>query len=828
MPTINQLPVTTSVTAADEVLVSQAGATCSVSVGNLLAGTQPAVVAPTGSLLGRVSPGAGGPEPIAIGAGLALSASAVEANGTDHASFPPQTTLQLTDQAVLNSSGTPMLLQLSLLRGLFSAGANVTIDNSGVISAASNPGSASVASGSADSIAALSQVSALAATDLIAVSQDGVDHAITYANLIGGETIDEFAAAGPAADTDIFPVGQGTSTMVAQTLAALWTWIQGHLPGYRQPVVEITVNTTLDASVHNGRILIVSQAGLTLTHSSDEGSGFNCTVVNASSGSVTFDSGVVTTSGINTLASGQMAEVTCATYSGGTLTYAWMSGPLASPVPGQVTSLTTGTITYSTVAITWSAPPSGGAPTSYTVQYRQTGTNPWTSMVATTTSATIFGLAAGTEYDIAVIGSNAGGNGPASAIVNATTAAAPTIVPGQVTGLVTSNSTATTMNLSWSPPTSGGPAGSYTVLYRVTGQSGWITSATNVSGTSETVTGLTASTGYDFSVYAVNSAGNGAQSATATGSTTIMTPGTPVAPTVGTVTQTTVAISWSAPTSGGAVNTYTLQWRVTGGSGWTQQTGITGTSATISGLAANTQYDLQVAAVNAGGTSAFTATVNATTPMVPPGTPTALAAGLSTSSTQALSWSAPSSGGAVATYSVRYSVSGLNSWTTTTGIVTTGTTVTGLQRNTSYDFEVLAVNAGGSSAWTATTTVSTTNYLLTEGFLPGANVSWAHGSAGNGVNVNANVEAAGGSHATPSSVQFAYGTSNTVPPTSGWETGLSVYNPGLGQTGYPGYYYGGYISAPATAGTWHLWFQALDASGNVQTQYVSIYTITAT
>jgi hypothetical protein len=828
MPTINELPVATSVTAADEVLVSQAGTTSSVSVGTLLGSTQPAIMAPTGSLLGRTSLGTGGPEPITLGAGLALSENTVEANGTDHASFPSQTILQVTDQAVLNSNGTPMLLQLSELRGLFSAGANVTINGSGVISAVAEGGSTGAASGSASSIAALTQVSALSASDLVAVSQLGVDHAITYANLLGGETIDEFAVAAPAADTDVFPVGQGTSTMLAQTLAAVWTWIQGHLPGYKRPVVEITVNTTIDASVHNGCILIVSQPGLTLTHSGNEGSGFNCTVINASSGIITFDGAVVTTSGVNSLAAGQMADVFCATYSGGTATYAWMSGPLASPAPGQVTGLATGTTTYSTVAISWSIPPSGGVPTSYTVQYRQTGTSPWTSMVATTTGAIIFGLAAATEYDIAVIGSNAGGNGPASAIVNATTAAAPTLVPGQVTGLATSAGTATTMILSWSAPSTGGTVGSYTVLYRVTGQSGWITFATNVTGTTETVTGLTSSTGYDFAVCAVNSAGNGAQSATATGITTISAPGTPAALTVGTITQTTAAASWTAPSSGGAVATYTLQWRVTGGSGWSQQTGISGTSVTISGLASNTEYDVQVAAGNAGGTSAFTAIVNAMTLISPPGAPSGLTAGLSTSSTQALSWSAPSSGGAVATYSLRYSLSGANVWTTITGLTTTGTKVAGLIRNTSYDFEALASNAGGSSAWTTTATVSTTNYLLTEGFLPGANVSWAHGSTGNGVNVNANVDAAGGSRTPPTSVQFAYGASNTLAPTSGWSSGLSVYNPGLGQVGYPGYYYGGYVSAPATAGVWYLWFQALDASSNVQTQYVSIYTITAT
>ncbi len=70
MPTISQLPSSDQVTASDEVPVSQAGATHSVSVGTLLASMQPAVISESGTLLGRVSLGPGGPESIAVGIGL--------------------------------------------------------------------------------------------------------------------------------------------------------------------------------------------------------------------------------------------------------------------------------------------------------------------------------------------------------------------------------------------------------------------------------------------------------------------------------------------------------------------------------------------------------------------------------------------------------------------------------------------------------------------------------------------------------------------------------------------------------------------------------------
>ena len=821
MPTISELPVANSIGPADEVLVSQSGTTRAVSVGSLLAATQPAIMAPTGVLLGRTSLGAGGPEPVAVGRGLALTASTMTANGTDHAAFPSQTALRITDQAVLNSNGTPMLLQLSMLRGLFSAGTNVTIDGSGTISATGGSGS-TVASGGAASIGALSEVSALAASDLVAVSQSGVDRAITYANLIDGETIDQGTAAAGAADTDTFWVGQGSSTMLVQTLGAMWTWIAGHLPGYKMPVVEISTNTTLDSSAHNGRLLVVSQP-VTLTHSPTEGSGFACKVINVSGGVVALDAGIVTTSGVQTLASGQCAEIYALTYSAGSLNLAWVSGPTASPVPGQVTGLVVGTVTYSSVSVTWSIPVMGGTPTSYVVQYRVTGQSPWTTQTVAVANAVIYGLASSTEYDIEVLAYNAGGFGAPSSLVNATTAAAPSAPPGSPTGLVASAPTASSITLNWSAPTAGGSVGSYTAMYRVTGQSTWIVFATGISATAVTVTNLTASTGYDFQVIAVNNAGSSGPSATANGTTTVTAPGTPTALAVGSVTQTTAVLSWTAPIAGGAVASYTLQYRVTGAGSWTQILNLTGTTATLTGLTSGTAYDVQVAAVNSGGTSTFTPTTSASTMLVVPGLPTGVTAGTSTATTQTLSWTAPASGGAVATYSLRYSIHAANSWTTVAGITGTATTVTGLLNSTAYDYEVQSVNAGGSSPWTALVTGSTTapsNYMMSQcpvdagGPHPPAGYSATAGTNGIVAQVNDNSSATDGGHTVPHSVSAAWSTSSTVQPSAGMQT-LVQYTSGAHNL------WVNWINGPATVGTWYLWAIAYDASGTAQATTVS-------
>ena len=103
-------------------------------VGVLLGGTQAAVTLAPAKLLGRVSPTAGGPEPVDVGLGLAIRGAALAATGLDHAQFEAAAGLSFGDEVVLNSAGQPRRLPATALRGLFSAGPGVTLQN-GVISA---------------------------------------------------------------------------------------------------------------------------------------------------------------------------------------------------------------------------------------------------------------------------------------------------------------------------------------------------------------------------------------------------------------------------------------------------------------------------------------------------------------------------------------------------------------------------------------------------------------------------------------------------------------------------------------------------------------------
>jgi Fibronectin type III domain len=430
MPTISQLPTSDQVIASDKIPISQAGVTHSVDVGTLLAGLQPAVITEIGTLLGRVSLGPGGPEAVAVGTGLSLNDGSLAASGLDHATYPLQTDLHPADQVVLNSGGDPKLLPLESLRGLFSAGANVTISSSGIISAPV-AGGASSESGATYSITSLAPVASMAASDLVAVSQDGADHTISYGNLLDGLTIDLAQPAVATTDTDALWVAQGSNTMLRQTFAAVWSWLTTKLTSYRLPVVEITHDTTLDATVHNGRVLVCSQP-ITLTPLLlNLGNGFFCDVINLSNASVTFGAGVIASSGSSSLLAGQAAALRSINYSGGSFVYALVAGPggnSANPpaVPGQVTGLGAGSPTTSSILLSWSAPNSGGAADSYTVQYRISGTSAWTifSFGLSVTSETVTGLAAGSAYEFQVSAVNSGGSGQPSAIASASTVSA--------------------------------------------------------------------------------------------------------------------------------------------------------------------------------------------------------------------------------------------------------------------------------------------------------------------------------------------------------------------------------------------------------------------
>lgn len=515
MPTISQLPVAATVDPADAIPVSQGGVAKAAALGTLLAQMQPAIVIGSPSLLGRTSLGPGCPEQINLGAGLSLASNTLVANGGDHGSFPVQTTLDTADHVVISGTHGPALLGVTHLRDLFAAGQHVTIDAAGVISASGSSGTAP-----ASSIAALPAASVASEQDLVAISQSGTDHAISLSALLDGQTIDMALPAAAASDSDEFWVAQGGNIMLRQTFATAWSWISGKLPTVATPTVELQTDTTLDRTVHNGRLLICTHP-LTLTPLPvNMGSGFHCEVINISAGNVTLASGFVTSSGATALAPGQAALIRTASYSSGTLIYASIAGATsAAAAPGQVSGLTSPGQGASTIALSWSAPSQGGSVSSYVVESRVSGQTTWVvvAQALSATSYTLANLSPGTAYDIAVSAVGAGGTSVRSTLSVSTAAALS--VPGQPQSVAFGSATSSSITVTWQAPTTGGSVASYTLQYRLTGESSWTGSISGVTATTQLISGLASASAYEFAVLAVNAAGSGPISSTATGST---------------------------------------------------------------------------------------------------------------------------------------------------------------------------------------------------------------------------------------------------------------------------------------------------------------------
>ena len=180
--------------------------------------------------------------------------------------------------------------------------------------------------------------------------------------------------------------------------------------------------------------------------------------------------------------------------------------------------------------------------------------------------------------------------------------------------------------LSWSAPVDDGGASvsGYDVEVSSDAGASWVTALAGHGSVSATVTGLTNGVDYLFRVAAVNAAGTGSTSATAT-ATPYTVPGAPSA-LASTPSDQSVALAWDAPANNGgrSITGYRIERSVDGGANWSvvmADTASANTSATVTGLLNGLTYAFRLAAHNLRGTGPVSATVQ-TQPTAPPTTTT--------------------------------------------------------------------------------------------------------------------------------------------------------------------------------------------------------------
>ncbi len=265
--------------------------------------------------------------------------------------------------------------------------------------------------------------------------------------------------------------------------------------------------------------------------------------------------------------------------------------------------------------------------------------------------------------------------------------APPTI--GTATAGVGSASVAFTPDGATTPPITG-----YTATSNPGGKTG------TGSGSPITVSGLTGGQSYTFTVTATNASGTSPSS----GASNAVTPtGLPGAPTglSGTPSSGQVALSWTAPSNGGAnITSYKIyQGTSSGGETLLLSTGNSNTTYTSTGLTNGTTYYYEVSAVNSVGEGSKSSEANAT-PGGVPGAPTGGNAYSETGHAQ-IYWTAPSNNGSpISSFSIyRSTTSGGETYIGSNGVTSYNDTSSGVTNT--YYYEVAATNAFGQGPLSA-------------------------------------------------------------------------------------------------------------------------------
>jgi hypothetical protein len=363
-----------------------------------------------------------------------------------------------------------------------------------------------------------------------------------------------------------------------------------------------------------------------------------------------------------------------------------MQKPAFAQGCSQPSNLNSNVLASGVVSLSWSAP--GGALT-YTVQYRQGTSGPWTNGgTVTTTNQILAGLLPETVYTWRVkancstyssvatfnSGGGVGGNNQCSS-------------PSNLEANVTSQTTAT---LSWSAIEG---ALYYTVQYRVNNLGVW-TNAGSVTGTSIAIGNLLMNTEYGWRVKASCSPyssvalfNTGSQGSGGNNSCSQPSNLDALA-----LSNTSVELSWSEIQE---AQNYTVQYRVGLVGNWITLGSINGLSVTLMGLLENTEYSWRVKAscsdyssvavfTTGGGSSNGGGSGGGSSSCSSPSNTNTLAV---TPTTASVEWEAQ--GGAL-NYTVQYRLQNGDNYVTVGTFTVANAIITGLTPGTEYVWRVKA------------------------------------------------------------------------------------------------------------------------------------------
>lgn len=355
--------------------------------------------------------------------------------------------------------------------------------------------------------------------------------------------------------------------------------------------------------------------------------------------------------------------------------------------PTAPSNLMASAVTQTSLTLNWTASSDNVGVTGYDVY--QDGIKINTSLL-TTTTFDVNGLSTATAYQFYVQASDAAGNTSNSGLLDATTLSPPdTELPSAPANLTASNITQSTLTLTWDASTDNVGVAGYDV-YR----DGVKINGPIVTSTSYAVSGLSALVTYSFYVVAKDAAGNTSAASNTVNATTPDTeaPTAPANLSASAITQTSLTLNWTASTDNTGVTGYDIyQDNIKINTG-----PVTATSYDVSGLTSNTSYAFYVQAMDGYGNSTNSSVSDFST-LAPPDTeapsaPANLTASAITQSSLTLNWTASTDNVAVTGYDVYQNGIKINA----ANVISTSYNVSGLTALTSYDYYIVAKDAGGN------------------------------------------------------------------------------------------------------------------------------------
>ena len=431
--------------------------------------------------------------------------------------------------------------------------------------------------------------------------------------------------------------------------------------------------------------------------------GYTATAYNAAvSGSVVSScSTALTTCTISGLTNGTMSYVSVvainAAGTGGASMPRAAVTPVTLPSAPTVTSITPGS---TNLRVAFTAASNGGS-NILDYEYSLNG-GLWVSSGRTSTPLLLSGLTNGTSYSVKIRAITAVGSSADSNAISSIPYGLPSAVAG-----ITAAPGSTSVVVSWSPTNNNGNAiTAYTAIAWNSASEGSIMQSCTSSSTSCTVTGLSGSTQYHFTVDATNAAGVGLRNSPRITATTGSTP--PSAPTITSVVagDAKVTVSWTAGSAGtSAITDYVVQYSVNSGTSWT--TFIDPVSAVaqmvVTGLNNYVAHTFRVVAVSAVGAGSYSSASQAATPVgVRPDAPTITSVSAGDAQVT-VAWTAGNANtDPISDYVVQYSLNG-GDFTTFTSAASTSRTriVTGLRNGSKYKFKVAALSLAGQGDFSA-------------------------------------------------------------------------------------------------------------------------------